>query len=195
LRRAIGKRLTNDDLLAGCQRAFERGFNRVKLYFMCGLPGETEEDLDAIIDLSEQIARLGRQCAGRWPTIVANVSNLVPKPQTPLQRDAMARREYFEAAHRRLRDRRQLRAVAVKCHDIETSLLEAVIARADRRMADVIESAWRAGARFDAWHDHFQADLWWTQLAAHPEIDTDALLHHPLPDDAPLPWQHIAIGR
>ena len=93
MRRQIGKPITNEDLYAGCRRAFENGFSRVKLYFMCGLPGEREADLAGIIEMSETIARLGQEVRGRPVTVVANVSNLVPKPQTPypVERDAAAR--------------------------------------------------------------------------------------------------------
>ena len=103
MRERIGKRITNEDLYAGCRMAFENGFSRVKLYFMCGLPGEREEDLDGIIEMSEHIARLGKEVTGRFATVVANVSNFVPKPQTPFQWNAMQRREYFYEAHSRLR--------------------------------------------------------------------------------------------
>ena len=96
MRRQIGKPITNDDLYAGCRRAFENGFSRVKLYFMCGLPGERETDLEGIIEMSETISRLGQEVSGRLATVVANVSNFVPKPQTPYQWNAMQRREYFQ---------------------------------------------------------------------------------------------------
>ncbi len=139
MRRQIGKQITNDDLLEGCRRAMENGFSRVKLYFMCGLPGERPADLDGIIDMAEEISRLGKGVAGRAATVVANVSNFVPKPQTPYQWNAMQRREYFEQAHEHLRRRKRLRSVTLRCHDVDASLLEGVLCRGDRRVGRAVE--------------------------------------------------------
>ena len=194
LRRRIGKQLANADVLEGCRGAFAAGFHRVKLYFMCGLPGETEADLDAIADLAEEIARLGKQVRGRWPTVVANVSNFVPKPQTPFQWNAMEPAEYFAAAHDRLRRRLRLRAVQLRCHDVRTSLLEAVLARGDRRVGRAVELAYERGARLDAWTDHFQPELW-DEALREAGIDLEHVLHRPRPVDARLPWDHIAIRQ
>jgi radical SAM family uncharacterized protein len=193
-RRRIGKPLKNDDLLAGCRKAFENGFSRVKLYFMCGLPGETEADLAGIIDMAREISQLGKEVRGRWATVVANVSNFVPKPQTPYQWHAMERREYFQRAHDFLYERNRYRTVQLKCHDIETSLLEGVICRGDRRVGEAIELAWRAGARFDAWTEKFQPALW-RQALSDAGVDVEKILHIPCPADAALPWDHIGIRQ
>ena len=192
MRAQIGKRITNDDLLAGCEDAFAEGFYRVKLYFLCGLPGERRRDLDGIIDLSEEIARLGRQIRGRSVTVVANVSNLVPKPQTPYQFQPMASREYFDEAHRYLRRRIRMKSVQLRYHHLETSLLEGLLARGDRRMGEVIETAWRAGAKFDAWSEQFQPQLWYDAIAT-VGIDPTAILHTATTPETPLPWNHIGI--
>jgi radical SAM family uncharacterized protein len=194
MRRRIGKQITNDDLLEGCRQAFQRGFHRVKLYFMCGLPGETAQDLAGIVDLAEDIARLGQQIRGRAVTVVANVSNFIPKPHTPFQWHAMASREYLEQAHRLLRRRVRLRSVEIKCHDVQTSLLEGLLSRGDRRLAEVILHAWRQGARFDAWTDQFQPELWHQALASCG-IDPAGILHRPYPLDRPLPWDHVGIRQ
>ena len=194
MRRRVGKSVSNDDLLAGCRRAFENGFQRVKLYFMCGLPGEQEADIDGIIDLSETISRLGREVAGRAAVVVANVSNFVPKPQTPLQWNAMQTREYFHEVHKRLKRRRTLRSVEVKCHDVEASLLEGVLARGDRRIGEAIELAWRAGARFDSWSDQLRPELWWNALA-QAGVDAASILHRPYTLEDRLPWDHIGIRQ
>jgi radical SAM superfamily enzyme YgiQ (UPF0313 family) len=166
----------------------------VKLYFMCGLPGETEADLDGIVDMAEEIARLGKQVRGRWPTVVANVSNFVPKPQTPFQWNAMERADYFAAAHDRMRRRLKLRAVQLRCHDIRTSLLEAVLARGDRRVARAIELAYERGARLDAWTEHFRPALW-DEALREVGIDVEQVLHQSRAVDAPLPWDHITIRQ
>ena len=194
MRRQIGKKTTNEDLYEGCRRAFQNGFSRVKLYFMCGLPGEREVDLDGIIEMSETISRLGKQVSGKFPTVVANVSNFVPKPQTAYQWNAMRRRAYFHQAHEHLHRRKRLRSVKLKCHDVESSLLEGVICRGSRRTGEAIELAWRRGARFDAWSDKLQPELWWRALA-ETGIDVDQTLHVPYPIDARLPWDHIAIHQ
>jgi radical SAM family uncharacterized protein len=194
MRQRIGKPIRNEDLLAGCRAAFEKGFGRVKLYFMCGLPGERPDDLDGIIDMAETISRLGKEVRGRFATVVANGSNFVPQPQTPFQWEAMQTREYFQQAHRRLRQRRRLRSVELKCHDIECSLLEGVFCRGDRRLGAAVELAWRRGARFDSWSDKFQPALW-REVLAEAGTDVDAILHRPYPLDAPLPWDHIGIRQ
>ena len=194
MRKRIGKRVANHDLFEGCRCAFENGFQRVKLYFMCGLPGETREDLDGIIEMAEAISRLGKEVSGRLATVVANVSNFVPKPHTPLQFSAMQTGEYFRQAREYLYGRRRLRSVQLKCHDLEASLLEGVLCRGDRRVGEAIELAWRRGARFDAWSERFDAKLWWTALA-DAGVDVDALLHHPRSVETRLPWDHIGIRQ
>lgn len=153
MREQIGKRITNEDLLAGCRTAMANGFDRVKLYFLCGLPGERQIDLDGILEMGTAISRLGKEVRGRYATVVLNVSNFVPKPQTPYQWNAMQTREYFRTAHRYLRDNLRYRTVQVKPHDVEVSLLEGVLCRGDRRLGEVIETVWRRGARFDAWSE------------------------------------------
>jgi radical SAM family uncharacterized protein len=194
MRASVGKPLTNDDLYAGCRTALENGFSRVKLYFMCGLPGERPIDLDGMIDMADRISRMGKEVGGRFATVVANVSNFVPKPQTPYQWNAMQRREYFRDAHRRLFERMRWKTVQLRCHDTEASLLEGVLCRGDRRVAEAIELVWRRGARFDSWAERLQPRQWWDALA-EAQIDVEQLLHAPYPVDAPLPWDHIGIRQ
>jgi radical SAM family uncharacterized protein len=194
MRQQVGKPITNEDLYAGCRRAFENGFSRVKLYFMCGLPGERETDLEGIIEMSETISRLGQQVTGRQTTVVANLSNFVPKPQTPYQWNAMQRREYFLWAHEFLHQRKRMRSVQLRCHDVEASLLEGVMCRGDRRLGEAIELAWRRGARFDGWAEKLQPQLWWGALA-DAGIDVERTLHLPCPAPAGLPWDHISIRQ
>lgn len=194
MRRRIGKQITNEDLLEGCRQAFHQGFHRVKLYFMCGLPGETADDLAGIVDLAEDIARLGRQVRGRNVTVTANVSNFIPKPHTPFQWHGMASREYFQEAHRLLRRRVKLRSVQIKYHDLETSLLEGLISRGDRRVGQIILRAWQQGARFDAWTDQFQQAIW-QEAIAQSGVNPAWLIHQPYPGDRPLPWDHVSIRQ
>ena len=194
MREQIGKRITNEDLFAGCRRAFENGYHRVKLYFMCGLPGERREDLDGILEMAEAIARMGHDIRGRPPTVVVNVANFVPKPQTPFQWNGMQTEDYLRQAQQHLRRRRTLRSVEVKCHDVQASLLEGVMARGDRRLSAAIELAWRRGARFDSWSDQFRPQIWW-QALADSGVDIDAILHRPYPTSASLPWDHLSIRQ
>jgi radical SAM family uncharacterized protein len=194
LRRRIGKQITNEDLLAGCRGLFEQGFERVKLYFMCGLPGETDDDLDGILQLATKVSRLGKEVRGRFAQVTASVANFVPKPNTPLQWHAMQTREYFDRAHQYLRTQQRWRTVDLKYHDVESSLLEGVVSRGTRRVGEAIELAWRRGARFDAWHEHLRPELWW-QAFEETGVDVNTILHQPRTPDAPLPWDHISIRQ
>ena len=157
MRRQIGKPITNDDLYAGCRRAFENGFSRVKLYFMCGLPGERETDLDGIIEMSETISRLGQEVtrpAGRrwWPTCRTSCpSRRRPSSGTPCSGASISAGPTSSCAGGSGCGASQLR-----CHDVESSLLEGVMCRGDRRLGEAIELAWRRGARFDAWAEKLQ---------------------------------------
>jgi radical SAM family uncharacterized protein len=190
MRRQIGKPIANDDLFAGCRRAMQNGFSRVKLYFMVGLPGEGRADLDGIIDMAEEISRIGRSEMGRPATVVANISNFIPKPQTPFERAAMQRGDYFEEAHERLRQRKQMRSVSLRFTDVESTLIEAALCRGDRRFGQAIEDAWRRGARLDAWAERMRPWLWREAIAA-AGIDLDVILHREYTEEAALPWEHM----
>ena len=172
--------------------AFRNNFESVKLYFMCGLPGERPEDLDGIIEMAETISRIGKEERGRYAHVTASVSNFVPKAHTPYQWNGMQTREYFRWAHEYLWQRNALRSVQIKRHDIETSMLEGAISRGDRRVAEAIELAWRRGARMDGWTEQFDAGRWW-QAMADAGIDATQLLHEPFPVAQPLPWDHVNV--
>jgi len=192
LRQAIHKKVTDGDLLDGVRQAFAAGWRSVKLYFMAGFPGETEEDIDAIVDLSRQVSGVRRQLGKAPAAVTASVGWLVPKPFTPLQWAAQPRAEYFREVRHRLRDRvRQQRcAVHVKTHHVERSVLEAVFARGDRRLAAVIEHAYRAGARFDGWDECFDASRWDAAFGA-AGIDPAWYAHRERAPDEVLPWFHL----
>jgi radical SAM family uncharacterized protein len=190
MRRRIGKPITNENLLNGCETAFSNGFNRVKMYFLCGLPEETNNDIDGIIDLSLEIGRLGKRIRGRTPIITANVSNFVPKPHSFWERLGMQSQGYFLNAHARLVNRIRRTGISLKYHTLETSLLEALICRSDRRFGRVIERAWRLGARLDAWTDYFRGDCW-EQAIAEEKINIHQIIHETIPDNSELPWEHI----
>lgn len=192
MREQIRKKIKNDDLYEGCRVAFRNNYESVKLYFLCGLPGERKVDLDGIIDMAETIAEIGKEERGCYPRVTASVSNFVPKAHTPYQWNAMQTREYFHEAHQYLHRIRKIRSVNVKCHHVETSLLEGVLSRGDRRVADAIELAWRRGARLDSWSEHFDAQRWWTALA-DCGLDAEQLLHVPYEIGQRLPWDHLNV--
>ncbi len=141
MREQIRKPIDNKDLYDGCAEAFRRGWRKVKLYFMCGLPGERTADLDGIVAMAETIARIGKEVTGRYAEVTASVSNFIPKPHTPYQWNGIQSREYLHWAHKYLRSKVKLRSVTVKCHDIERSMLEGILTRGDRRVAPALEDA------------------------------------------------------
>src|SRR5262245_20249250 len=141
MREQIRKKIKNEDLYAGCREAFANGWQRVKLYFLCGLPGERRVDLDGIVDMAETIAKISREVTGKYKEVKASVSNFVPKPHTPYQWNGMQTREYLQWAGRYLRSRVKLKAVSVKQHSVDTSLLEGILTRGDRRVARALEEA------------------------------------------------------
>jgi radical SAM family uncharacterized protein len=194
MREQIRKKITNDDLYEGCREAFANGWQRVKLYFLCGLPGERVVDLDGIVEMSATIARISKQVTGRYRDVTASVSNFVPKPHTPYQWNGMQTREYLRWAGNHLRHRNKLAAVKVKQHNVECSLLEGILTRGDRRIAVALEEAWRRGARLDGWSECFRPQLWW-QTFADLGIDTTFYSQRTRPLSELLPWDHINVKK
>ena len=192
MREQIRKKIKNEDLYEGCRVAFKNNYESVKLYFMCGLPGERPVDLDGIVEMAETISRIGKEIKGRNPKVTASVSNFVPKAHTPYQWNGMQRREYFQWAHKYLWKQRKIRSVNIKCHNIETSLLEGVLSRGDRRTCDAIELAWQRGARMDGWTEMLDPDRWWKALA-DSDIDIEKQLHEPYELMSKLPWDHVNV--
>jgi radical SAM superfamily enzyme YgiQ (UPF0313 family) len=192
MRQQIRKPINNQDLYDGCAEAFRRGWRKVKLYFMCGLPGERAADLDGIVAMAETIARIGKDVTGRYAEVTASVSNFIPKPHTPYQWNGLQSRDYFHWAHRYLKHRVKVRSVTVKSHDIERSMLEGILTRGDRRVAAALEAAWSRGARLDAWGEYFNPRLWW-ETFSDLGIDIPFYSHRERPIDEVLPWDHIHI--
>jgi len=194
LRGAIGKTIDEQHLLDGAREAFRRGWNLLKLYFMVGLPGEIDEDIEAIVSLSVRLARLREEFANGPARINIAVSTFIPRPHTPLQWAPMVDEQYIQRVRNRLRELvRPHRYLHLKFHHIERSLLEGALSRADRRMASAIEAAYRLGARFDAWNETFDYALW---LEAFREtgIDPADHAHRERTDEETLPWSHIDMG-
>lgn len=191
MREQIRKKIKNEDLFEGCRQAFRRNFESVKLYFLCGLPGERPVDLDGIIDMAETISRIGKEERGRYAKVTASVSNFVPKAHTPYQWNGMQTREYLHWARNYLIKKVKLRSVSIKCHDVETSLLEGVLSRGDRRVGKAIEIAWQRGARLDSWTEHMDPDRWW-QALADAGVSTKQI-HEPFELTDRLPWDHLNV--
>jgi len=194
MRDQIRKPIKNDDLFEGCREAFKNGWQRVKLYFMCGLPGERTVDLDGIVDLAERISTIGKETIGRYVEVTASVSNFVPKPHTPYQWNGMQTRDYLRWAGQYMKRHCKIRAVRIKQHDVELSLLEGVLTRGDRRIARALEEAWRRGARLDSWRECFQAERWW-QTFADLGIDTEWYSQRARPMTEVLPWDHVNVKK
>jgi len=200
MRAAIRKLVTDGDLLDGVRQAYQAGWRSIKLYFMCGFPGERPEDIDGIVKLARQASEVRREI-GKGPARVnASVGWLVPKPYTPFQWAAQPEAEYFHEARRRMNSllrgngaRRKNSGVNIKTHSVERSVLEAVFARGDRRLADVIEHAYRAGARFDGWDECFNPGLWARAFDA-TGLDPAWYAHRERPRDEVFPWAHLHGG-
>ena len=194
LRHAIRKNITDESMLAGVTAAWKAGWRSVKVYFLAGLPGETAEDIDAVFDLCLRLSQTRKAIDGQSGAINAAISWLVPRPHTPMQWSAQANAEYFWSVRRRLRSLARRSAVQFRFHRIERSILEATLARGDRRAADAIEAAWKAGARFDGWDEHFDWAKW---AAAFEAAGIDPAFHasRQRPPTELLPWDHIDSGR
>jgi radical SAM family uncharacterized protein len=193
LRQIINKPLQDCDLFATIEEAYRAGWQKLKLYFMVGLPGETLDDAKEIVGLSHRLAKLRREVDGKTGNINITVSWFVPKPHTPFGWLPQRPREYFEQARQIILDeKRRLNAkfLQFKFHDISQSILEAAMGRADRRGAEIIEAAWRRGARFDLWDDCFNHTLW-QEAFAECGMDLEAAAQRGFAPDEILPWEHL----
>ena len=201
LRNVINKGLTEEVILKGAMDAFESGWNRVKLYFMLGLPTETEEDIEGIAVLSDKIAReyytIPKEQRNGKVSIVSSTSFFVPKPFTPFQWTKMCTSEEFLEKQRFLNEKmkEQLNQKSIKYnwHEAELTLLEGVLARGDRKLSKVIYDAYQSGCMFDSWSEHFHYDLW---LEAFEKNKIDPLFYtaREREKDELLPWDFIDIG-
>lgn len=201
MRNVINKGLTEEVILDGARQAFQGGWNRVKLYFMLGLPGERDDDIEEIALLADKIAsvyfeRPKEKRQGR-PEISVSSSFFVPKPFTPFQWAPMDTAGQFEKKRRFLRDKvnEQLnrRSIRYQCHDAATSELEGLFARGDRKLSGVIEEAYLRGCLFDAWTDWFQEDVW-EQVLSDKNVSREFYNYRERGKDEVFPWDFIDIG-
>jgi radical SAM family uncharacterized protein len=193
LRQIINKPLKDEDLYAAAEAAYKAGWQRLKLYFMVGLPGETSEDVRRIVQLSFELAKLRKKIDGKTGQINITVSWFVPKPHTPLGWLGQKLISYFEQAKELIIDeKKKLRAkfLQFKFHNIRCSVLESVIGRGDRRLCDIIEAAWRDGAKFDLWNECFDFEIWQRAFEKFG-FDLHSLAQRQFDTDEILPWQHL----
>ncbi len=197
LRDVINKGITEEDLISSVHDAFEGGWSSVKLYFMMGLPTETEDDLSGIADLAQKVVQqyfqIPRGVRARGLRVTCSAACFVPKAFTPFQWDAQDTLERLEEKQRFLREKMRIKGVEFNWHEPHVSFMEACFARGDRRLADVLEAAWRRGCRFDGWSDQFKYDEW---IAAFGDCGLDPHFYacRERSRDELLPWAFIDAG-
>ena len=196
LRDAINKNLTEEDLLESCRRAFAGGYSAVKLYFMLGLPTETDEDVLGIADIAAHVMHAWRESAlnkTRGVRITVSTSWFVPKPHTAFQWEPQIPIEEYERRVKLLREAMNTKSVTYNWHPSPTSFMEAVISCGDRRLGKVIETAWRKGETLSAWEDYFDLNRW---MEAFEEcgLDPHFYANRRRSEDEILPWSMISCG-
>ena len=196
LRDVINKNVTQEELLASCRTAFAGGYSAVKLYFMLGLPTETDEDVLGIADLAARVMHAWRESASnkqRGVRITVSTSWFVPKPHTAFQWEPQISKEEYQRRVKLLREAITTKTVTYNWHDADTSFLEAVLARGDRRMCKVLETAWRKGAKLDAWEEYFSLDRW-LEAFAECGLDPHFYANRQREKDEIMPWSVISSG-
>ncbi len=196
LRDAINKNLTEEDLLESCRRAFAGGYSAVKLYFMLGLPTETDEDVEGIADVAAHVMHAWRESAvnkARGVRITVSTSWFVPKPHTAFQWEPQISIEEYERRVALLRERMNTKTVTYNWHPSPTSFMEAVLSRGDRRLCSVMEAAFRKGATLDAWEEYFSLERWmeaFEECGLDPHFYANRRREH----GEIMPWSHIDVG-
>ncbi|HXV61378.1 MAG TPA: TIGR03960 family B12-binding radical SAM protein [Vicinamibacteria bacterium] len=196
MRDVVNKNITEEDIFTTCHRVFSRGWSKVKLYFMIGLPTELDEDVLGIAEMGSQARDIGRRYNRRKIQVTVSVSSHVPKPHTPFQWCAQDSMREIERKQAMLRRESKARGLKLRLHDHRVSHLEGIIARGDARVAGLIERAWRLGARFDGWDEHLAWDVWSRALSeweAEERLSRERYLGT-LPVDGRLPWDHVDVG-
>jgi len=203
LRKVINKMVTEDDLIRTVATAYSQGWRQVKLYFMCGLPTETDEDVLAIGELAKRVIATGREVSGRRDIrCTVSIGGFVPKPHTPFQWAAQCDHETVDTRLGKLRDairrdREYGRAIGFRYHDGKPGIIEGLLSRGDRRVAAIIEAAWRDGARFDGWSEHFRYERWASCAERCLEgsgVDLDWYTTRERDYAEVLPWDHLDAG-
>lgn len=196
LRDVINKNVTEEALLNSCRIAFEGGWNTLKLYFMLGLPTETDEDVAAIARLAEKVLHTWREYASnksRGVKITVSTSMFVPKPHTPFEWEPQVGVEEYLRRVRLLRDNLTSRSITYNWHEPHVSLIEAALSRGDRRMGAVIEEVWRRGGKLDSWSDYFSMERWLDAFDSRG-LDPDFYAGRTRGEDELFPWDVISVG-
>ena len=196
LRDAINKNLTEEEILRSCRTAFSGGWSSVKLYFMLGLPTETDEDVLGIADLAEKVYQAWKETTPNpklGVTITVSTAWFVPKPHTAFQWEPQISMEEYQRRVKLLRNHMRGRSIRYNWHDSQTSFLEAVFARGDRKVAEVIETAWRSGAKFDAWSEGFDFDRWLEAFSACG-VNPAFYANRVRDKDERFPWDVTSVG-
>jgi len=203
LRRVINKMVSEEDLINTVSAAFSHGWRQVKLYFMCGLPTETDEDVLAIADLARKVIATGREVSGRRDIrCTVSIGGFVPKPHTPFQWASQLDHETTDHRLKLLRDvvqkdRQFGRSIGFRYHDGKPGIIEGLLSRGDRRVGAIIEQVWLDGGRFDGWSEHFSYDRWVsaTERALDGEpVDLDWYTVRERDYAEVLPWDHLDSG-
>ena len=196
LRDVINKNVTLEELLNSCRTAFAGGYNAVKLYFMLGLPTETDEDVLGIADVAARVMHAWRESAPnkqRGVRITVSTSYFVPKPHTAFQWEPQITREEYERRVQLLRQAMTTKTVTYNWHDGQTSFIEAVLARGDRRLGNVLEAVWRKGGHLDAWEEYFSLDRW-QEAFEECGVDPAFYAYRRREKDEIMPWDMISSG-
>ena len=196
LRDVINKNVTLEALLNSCHTAFAGGYNAVKLYFMLGLPTETDEDVLGIADVAARVMHAWRESAPnkqRGVRITVSTSYFVPKPHTAFQWEPQITREEYERRVQLLRENMTTKTVTYNWHDGQTSFIEAVLARGDRRLSNVLETVWRKGGHLDAWEEYFSLERW-QEAFAECGVDPAFYAYRRREKDEIMPWDMISSG-
>jgi radical SAM family uncharacterized protein len=203
LRRVINKMVTEEDLIRTVTTAYAHGWRQVKLYFMCGLPTETDEDVRQIARLAREVIKAGRAATGRRDIrCTVSIGGFVPKPHTPFQWAGQAPADVTDHRLRILRDainadRDTRRAIGYRYHDGKPGIIEGLLSRGDRRLGAVIERVWRAGGRFDGWTEYFSYDRWASACAEvlpASGVSLDWYTVRERDENEVLPWDHLDSG-
>ncbi|MGP3912376.1 TIGR03960 family B12-binding radical SAM protein [Nonomuraea sp. 10N515B] len=199
MRKVINKMVTEEDLIRTVTTAYSQGWRQVKLYFMCGLPTEQDEDVLGIADLAKKVIKAGREATGsRDIRCTVSIGGFVPKPHTPFQWAGQADHETVDRRLRALRDALRSdkaygRAIGYRYHDGKPSIVEGLLSRGDRRVAAVIRAVWEEGGRFDGWSEHFSYERWMA-AAEKAGIDVDWYTTREREENEVLPWDHLDAG-
>ncbi|MBQ2000875.1 MAG: TIGR03960 family B12-binding radical SAM protein, partial [Clostridia bacterium] len=197
LRDAINKNVTEQNVLDTCKVAFEGGYSAVKLYFMMGLPTETMEDIAGIADLAQKVIdlyySLENRPKGKGVTVSISCATFIPKPFTPFQFEPQNDFAQIEENQKHLRDCIKSRKISVSLHNAGTSLIEAVLARGDRRVGEVIYTAWKKGCKFDGWDEYFDFEKW-KEAFNECGVTPDFYAYRKREYDEIMPWEHIDLG-